>query len=118
MTDAASKSKPLTKAEIVAALVDKTNLPKADVVLVLDAMCDLIRESVSASGPGTFMLPGLLKIERKEVPAKPARLGVPNPFKPGETRDIPAKPASVKIRMVALKSLKESAQPPASGGSP
>ena len=38
-------------------------------------------------------------------------------FKPGETRDIPAKPASVKIRMVALKSLKESAQPPASGGS-
>lgn len=115
MTDAASKSKPLTKTEIVAALVEKTNLPKADVTLVFDAMCDLIRQSISPSGVGSFMLPGLLKLERKEVPAKPARMGVPNPFKPGETRDIPAKPASVKIRMVALKGLKESAQPPTGG---
>jgi nucleoid DNA-binding protein len=115
MTDAASKSKPLSKTEIVTALVEKTNLPKADVALVFDAMCDLIRQSVSPSGPGSFVLPGLLKLERKDVPPKPARTGVPNPFKPGETMDIPAKPASVKIRMVALKGLKDSAQPPAGG---
>ena len=35
-----------------------------------------------------------------------ARKGVPNPFKPGELMDIPAKPASTKIKVRALKNLK------------
>jgi hypothetical protein len=36
---------------------------------------------------------------------------VPNPFKPGETMDVPAKPASTKVKLVALKNLKDMAQP-------
>lgn len=51
-------------------------------------------------------IPGLVKIEKRKIPAKPARIGVPNPFKPGELMDVPAKPASTKIKVRALKSLK------------
>ena len=48
-----------------------------------------------------------MKIERKKVPAKAAQKNVPNPFKPGEVRDIAAKPASVKVKVRALKNLKD-----------
>ena len=58
-------------------------------------------------GSGMFTIPGLVKIERKKVPAKPARKGVPNPFKPGELMDVAAKPASTKIKVRPLKNLKE-----------
>ena len=54
-----------------------------------------------------FAIHGLVKIEKKMVPAKPARKGVPNPFKPGELMDVAAKPASTKIKVRPLKSLKE-----------
>jgi hypothetical protein len=32
---------------------------------------------------------------------------VPNPFKPGELMDVPAKPAYTKIKVRPLKSLKD-----------
>ena len=41
-----------------------------------------------------FAALGLVKIEKKFVPARAAQKGVPNPFKPGELMDRPAKPAS------------------------
>ena len=41
--------------------------------------------------------------------AQPAKKNVPNPFKPGEVRDIPAKPAHNKIKVKALKALKDMA---------
>jgi hypothetical protein len=53
-----------------------------------------------------FQIPGLIKIVRQNVPAKPARKGVPDPFNPGQLRDYPAKPASVKVKVRALKNLK------------
>ena len=39
--------------------------------------------------------------------AKPARKGVPNPFKPGELMDVAAKPAKTTIKVRALKGLKD-----------
>ena len=53
--------------------------------------------------------PGLLKIEKKRVEAKPGQKGVPNPFKPGELMDRAAKPAYNKVKVRALKTLKEMA---------
>ena len=58
-------------------------------------------------GPGSFAVPGLLKIERKKIPARPAKKGVPNPFKPGELMDVAAKPATNKVKVRPLKSLKD-----------
>lgn len=54
-----------------------------------------------------FILPGLLKLVVKQVPAKKARAGI-NPFT-GEQTTFKAKPASRKVKIKALKSLKEMA---------
>lgn len=97
--------KPPTKTELLNNLAEKTQLTKAQVTTVLEALTSEI--DTALSGPGSFTLPGLVKIDKKDVPAKPARTGVPNPFKPGETMDVPAKPASVKVSVRALKQLKD-----------
>ena len=99
--------KPLTKNELFSAISEETGLTKKQVSEVFDSLCSNIGKSLTNSDCGKFVLPGLLKIEKKEVPAKPAKKGVPNPFKPGETMDIPAKPASTKVVLRALKGLKE-----------
>ena len=46
----------------------------------------------------------------RPVPARPAQKGVPNPFKPGELMDRPAKPAYSKVKVRALKLLKDMAK--------
>ena len=54
-------------------------------------------------------MPGLFKISVVDKPAQPARYGVPNPFRPGETMDVAAKPASRRVKVLALKNLKDMA---------
>jgi nucleoid DNA-binding protein len=105
MAKAAAK-KPLNKSQILAAVAETTGLSKKEVAAVLDALSAEIKKGLGTRGPGVFAIPGLVKIEKKKVPAKPARKNVPNPFKPGEFMDVPAKPASVKIKVRALKALK------------
>jgi nucleoid DNA-binding protein len=100
-----SGSKPLTKTEILRNISESTGLAKKDVVLVLDHLTTEIHKALKGSGIGVFSIPGLVKIERRKVPARPAQKGVKNPFT-GELQDRPAKPASVKVRVRALKNLK------------
>ncbi|MEK6238353.1 MAG: HU family DNA-binding protein [Planctomycetales bacterium] len=92
---------------MVAELAETTELSKDDVNLVFDALSDLIEKNLGKKGPGAIAIHGLLKIQAKAVPAKPARKGVPNPFKPGELMDVAAKPASVKVKALPLKKLKD-----------
>ena len=84
----------------------ETELTRREVGSVLDALNTQIKRSLGRRGPGLFTLPGLVKIEKKKVPARKARKNVPNPFRPGEMMDIPAKPASTKVKVRALKNLK------------
>jgi nucleoid DNA-binding protein len=100
-----SGNKPMTKTEIMRSISEITNLPKKDVVAVMEALTDEIHKALKKSGIGVFAIPGLVKIERKTVPARPAQKGVKNPFT-GELQDRPAKPASVKVRVRPLKNLK------------
>ena len=102
--------KPLTKTELLANIATATELPKTQVAAVLDALGAEIQKSLGSKGAGAITLPGLLKIEKKKVPARKAQKGVPNPFKPGELMDRPAKPAYNKIKVRALKSLKDMAK--------
>ena len=44
---------------------------------------------------------------KQRKPAQPAKKGVPNPFKPGELMDVPAKPAKNVVKVRPLKNLKE-----------
>ena len=106
MGKAAVRKAP-TKTEVLNNIAEATDLSKKQVGAVLDALSEEIRKALSNRGPGMFAIPGLIKVEKKKVPARPARKGVPNPFKPGELMDVAAKPASVKIKVRALKNLKD-----------
>ena len=102
----AETAKPLTKTEIIANIIAATELPKKDVVAVFDALNEMIKNSFGKKGPKVFVLPGLVKVDVKEVPKKPAQKGVKNHLT-GEVYDRPAKPAHKKIRVRALKALKD-----------
>ncbi|MFC1498554.1 HU family DNA-binding protein [Verrucomicrobiota bacterium] len=98
--------KPITKSELLNNISADTELTRKQVAAVLESLEANIKKSLGRSGCGKFILPGLLKIEKVKVPARKARLGVPNPFKPGELMDVKAKPATTKTKVRPLKNLK------------
>ncbi len=110
MAKTATPPKPHTKTELLANIATATELPKQQVAAVLDALAAEIQKSLGSKGAGVITLPGLVKIEKKQVPARKAEKGVPNPFKPGELMDRPAKPAYNKVKVRALKMLKDMAK--------
>ena len=107
---APAAKKPLAKTELLANIAAATDVPKKQVAAVLEALAAEIKKSLGSRGAGVIAIPGLLKIEKKRIPARKARTGVPNPFKPGELMDRPAKPAYNKVKVRALKLLKEMAK--------
>ncbi len=107
MAKAVARKKAMSKTELIGRIADTTELTKRDVNSVLESLSEQIERSLGRRGPGVFTLPGLVKIEKKRVPARKARRNVPNPFKPGEMMDIAAKPASTKVKVRPLKNLKD-----------
>jgi nucleoid DNA-binding protein len=110
MAKATAPKKPLTKTELLASVAATTGFPKKDVAAVLEALAAEIKTSLGNKGPGVITIPGLVKIEKKKIPARKAQKGVPNPFKPGELMDRAAKPAYNKVKVRALKLLKDMAK--------
>ena len=104
---AKAAKKPPTKTEILNNLAAATDLSKKQVAAVLEALSAEIKKNLGSRGPGAFAIPGLLKIEKKKVLARPAKKGVPNPFKPGELMDVKARPAYNKVKVRPLKNLKD-----------
>lgn len=106
---AKSAAKPiksaLNKSALVAHIVDSTGVESKSVKAVIAALEEATLASVSKKGAGEFTLPGLLKIVAQKVPAKPKRFGK-NPFT-GEEQWFAAKPATVKVKVRALKKLKD-----------
>jgi len=95
----------LSKSGMIRTMTDVTTLSKKDVVCVLDCLTQVIEKHVKSGGPGTFVLPGLMKISVVKKPARAARKGV-NPFT-GEEIMIKARPAYKAVKIKALKKLKE-----------
>ena len=96
-----------TKSAILSEISENTDLSKKQVTAVLDELKDLIERHVKKGSTGEFTLPGLLKIKTVKKPARKARKGVPNPFRPGEVMGVAAKPASTKVKVLPLKALKD-----------
>ncbi len=99
--------KAMSKTELLSTIAENTGLTKKEVGAVLDELGSQIDRHVRKRAVGQFTLPGLLKVKSVKKPARPARKGVPNPFKPGELMDVPAKPASVVVKVLPLKKLKD-----------
>ncbi len=89
----------------MAALAEQSGLPKKAVVEVFGAMSELIKRELGKKGPGEFVVPDLLKLKLRAVPATPKRKGI-NPFTKQEVT-FAAKPATKKIRALPLKKLKD-----------
>jgi nucleoid DNA-binding protein len=97
----------LSKSGLVAYLSESSGVAARDVRAVLGSLEGAVGASVSKKGAGTFTLPGLLKINAVNVPAKPKRKGI-NPFTK-EEQWFAAKPATTKLKIRALKKLKDAA---------
>src|SRR5258708_9205667 len=91
------------KSEVLTQISKDTNLSRKQVGEVFESLNGVVKKSLK--GNGLFTFPGLLKMKVVKKPATKAREGV-NPFT-GEKMMFKAKPASKKVRIAALKSLKE-----------
>jgi len=105
MAKAAAK-KPPTKTEVLTSIAAATDLSKREVAAVIEALQAEIKKALGPRGTGVFTIPGLLKIEKKKVPARPAKKNVLNRFT-GQLYDQPARPAYNKVRVRPLKALKD-----------
>ena len=100
----AAKKAP-TKTQIMTVIAEDCDLSKKDVAAVFDSLAGQIETELGKGGSGQFTIPGLCKIIRRDVPAKPKRKGR-NPAT-GEEVWFDAKPASKKVVVRPLKGLKE-----------
>jgi DNA-binding protein HU-beta len=98
----AKKNGPPTKSDVVAQICQDADLSRKQVAAVFDSLNGIIKKSLRSHG--LFTLPGLLKMKVVKKPATKARQGV-NPFTK-EPMTFKAKPASKKVRVLPLKSLK------------
>ena len=95
----------MTKTAILNELAEQTGLSKGQVASVLDELEVLVERHIRKRAVGEFTLPGLLKIRSVRRPATKKRMGR-NPAT-GEAIEIGPKPASIRVRVGALKKLKE-----------
>ena len=104
-------SKPIktafNKTSLLAHLAEQTGVEPKAVKAVVAALEATVLASVHKKGLGEFTMPGLYKVNVINVPAKKKRTGI-DPFTKVE-RVFAAKPATVKIKVRALKKLKDAA---------
>ena len=97
----------MTKSQMLSEIAESTQLSKRDVASVFDALETVIERHVKKGSVGSCTVPGLMKIKTIQKPAQKAKQNVPNPFRPGEFMDVKAKPASTRVKILALKKLKD-----------
>ena len=98
----------LTKSALITLLAEKNDLTRKQVADVLSSLESVMYGSVHPKGSGEFMLPGILKITLRKVPARKAGTMIRNPAT-GEMMKAAAKPASVRVKLRALSKLKAAA---------
>lgn len=95
------------RSTLITHLAETAEVDKKAARSLMDALEATIFASVHKKGLGSFTLPGLLKVNVINVPAKKKRRGI-DPFTKVE-REFAAKPATVRIKTRALKKLKDAA---------
>jgi nucleoid DNA-binding protein len=98
----------LTKSSLVNLLAEQNGLTRKQAVGVLASLENTLLGSVHPKGAGIFVLPGLMKVTLRKVPARKAGTLIRNPAT-GEMMKAAAKPASVRVKIRPLKKLKSAA---------
>jgi hypothetical protein len=103
----ADSEKAMPKTAVYKELATRAQLEPKQVAAVFEALEELAKEELSKkNGPGEFVIPNLIKLKLIKKPATKAGKK-PNPFKKGEMMEVKAKAASVKVKPVILKGLKD-----------
>lgn len=97
----------LGKTALVAHIAEFAAIEAKAVKAVLATLEQTITASLSKKGLGSFTMPGLFKVVVNHVPARKAYKGIDRFTK--QERTFPAKPASTKVKVRAMKKLKEAA---------
>ena len=100
-------STAFNKSSLITHLAELAAVEVKAVRAIMASLEATILASVHKKGLGSFTLPGLLKVNVVNVPAKKKRTGI-DPFTKQE-RVFAAKPATIKIKTRALKKLKDAA---------
>jgi len=98
----------LTKSALINLIAEQNDIPRKTAVGVFNTLESVMLGSVHPRGVGEFTLPGLLKVTLRKVPARKAGTLIRNPAT-GEMMKGAAKPASVRVKIRALKKLKTAA---------
>jgi DNA-binding protein HU-beta len=93
----------MTKAQLIDAIAESSNVPKNDVKTVIEHMATVGYKELNESGE--FVIPGFAKMSVVNKPATEARSGV-NPFTK-EPMEFAAKPASKSVKASPLKVAKD-----------
>jgi nucleoid DNA-binding protein len=99
----------LTKSALLSMIAEQNGITRAQAAGVLSSLENIMMGSVHPNGVGEFMLPGLLKITLRKVPARKAGTLIRNPAT-GEMMKASAKPASVRVKVRPLAKLKAAAE--------
>ena len=100
----------LTRSALVSLIAEENEIPRKTAAGVYATLENLFLGSVHPRGVGEFVLPGLLKVSLRKVPARKAGTLVRSPAT-GEMVEAAAKPASVRVKIRALSKLKTAATP-------
>lgn len=93
------------KSQILNELSTRAGITRKQASSVIEELGGIIGRHISKNGPGMFVLPGMLKISTKKKPA--VKAGMRKHPITGEMIMGKAKPASVSVRVRALKKLKD-----------
>ena len=101
----AATKKARTKTEIMTNMAEAAGVTRKQLGSMFEEMNSMIKKDLGTRGPGTFTVPGLLKVRVVRKPATKARKGT-NPFTCEEMM-FKAKPARRVVKATALKELKD-----------
>ncbi len=104
-TSTNTKKKPLSKTEILQAVVDAIGeeVSRKHVKQIVETLVSVGHKELKKNG--IFVLPGFAKFVVVKKPARPAREGI-NPFTK-EKQTFAAKPASKAVRARPVKAIKD-----------
>jgi nucleoid DNA-binding protein len=98
----------LSKSALIGRLAEENGLTRKQASGVFDSLEGALLGSIHPQGAGSFILPGLMKVTLRKVPARKAGTLVRNPGT-GEMVKAAARPATVRVKIRPLKKLKTAA---------
>jgi nucleoid DNA-binding protein len=98
----------LTKSALLTLISEQNEISRKQASAILATIEGAFLGSIHPKGAGQFVLPGLLKVTLRKVPARKAGTLVRNPAT-GEMVKAAARPATVRVKIRALSKLKAAA---------